>query len=145
MSTIESAETGSETANHEPQSSGGSIAASAIRFCGDEIGELCPPMFAASAMPSCARRRGQSRGKGGGEIDVRAPPAPGIGRGEFDRSWRPVSRHPSREARSGRSAEVRSSEGGKRAHDQARREGRLWRERAEDGLRGGTVSACLCV
>ena len=57
MSTIESADTGSATANHEPQSSGGSIAASAIRFCGDEMGELCPPMLAASAMPSCASAR----------------------------------------------------------------------------------------
>lgn len=28
------------------------MAASAIRFCGDEIGELCPPILAASAIAS---------------------------------------------------------------------------------------------
>lgn len=49
---IETAETGNATANHEAQSISGSIAASAIRFCGDEMGELCPPMLAAKAIAS---------------------------------------------------------------------------------------------
>ncbi len=40
MRTIEMAETGSETANHEPQSSCGSIKPIAMRFCGEEMGEL---------------------------------------------------------------------------------------------------------
>jgi hypothetical protein len=50
MRTIEIAETGSETANQLAQSSDGSIAWSAIRFCGEEIGELWPPIFAARAI-----------------------------------------------------------------------------------------------
>src|SRR6266702_1568514 len=58
MSTIEMPETGSATKNQRPQSSGGSIACSAIRFWGDEIGDDCPPMLAASAIASCAARGG---------------------------------------------------------------------------------------
>jgi hypothetical protein len=52
MSSIEMKETGSATMNHCPQDMGGSISLRAMRFCGDDIGELCPPMFAASAMAS---------------------------------------------------------------------------------------------
>lgn len=51
---IEMPETGRATANHCAQSSGGSIACKAIRFCGDEMGELCPPIFAARAIASCS-------------------------------------------------------------------------------------------
>lgn len=53
MSTMEIMDTGSATANQLAQSSLGSIAARAIRFCGDDIGELWPPMLAAKAMASC--------------------------------------------------------------------------------------------
>lgn len=49
---MEMADTGIDTANQLAQSSGGSIAARAMRFCGDEIGDDCPPIFAASAMPN---------------------------------------------------------------------------------------------
>lgn len=52
MRTIEIADTGRETANHPSQSTGGSISASAIKFCGEEIGELWPPIFAARAIAS---------------------------------------------------------------------------------------------
>ena len=52
MSTIEMAETGSATMNHVDQSMGGSIAPIAMRFWGDEMGELWPPMFAARAIAS---------------------------------------------------------------------------------------------
>lgn len=52
MSRTDMAETGSATANHRAQSSGGSMACSAIRFWGEDIGELCPPTFAARAMPN---------------------------------------------------------------------------------------------
>ena len=50
MRTIEMDDTGIETANHLDQSSLGSISASAIRFCGEEMGDAWPPMFAARAM-----------------------------------------------------------------------------------------------
>lgn len=49
-------ETGSAIMNQRPQSSGGSIACSAIRFWGDEIGDDWPPMLAASAIASCVAR-----------------------------------------------------------------------------------------
>jgi len=52
IKTMETAETGKATANHEAQSIAGSIAAGAMRFCGDEMGELCPPILAAKAMAS---------------------------------------------------------------------------------------------
>lgn len=53
IKTIETAETGRATANHDAQLTLGSdISASAIRFCGDDMGELCPPMLAAKAMAS---------------------------------------------------------------------------------------------
>lgn len=51
MSTTEMPETGSATANQLAQSSCGSISCSAMRFCGEEMGELCPPILAARAMP----------------------------------------------------------------------------------------------
>lgn len=54
-------ETGSAIMNQRPQSSGGSIACSAIRFWGDEIGDDWPPMLAASAIASCVARGGGSR------------------------------------------------------------------------------------
>ena len=57
MTRIEMAETGSATANQLPQSRGGSIACSAMRFCGEDMGELCPPIFAASAIASCTTSR----------------------------------------------------------------------------------------
>ena len=37
--------------NHWTQPSGLSMYCSAIRFCGDAIGDVCPPIFDASAMP----------------------------------------------------------------------------------------------
>ena len=46
------------TANHEAQSIWGSMACMAMRFCGEEMGEDWPPMFAARAMASC-KWRGQ--------------------------------------------------------------------------------------
>ena len=52
---IVTADTGIATANHSSQSTGGSMYESVIRFCGDEIGELCPPILAARAMASCMR------------------------------------------------------------------------------------------
>lgn len=65
IKTIETAETGRATANHDAQSSAGSIFWSAIRFCGDEMGELCPPIFAANAIASCIqmsiRRNGRRK------------------------------------------------------------------------------------
>lgn len=56
MRIIEIADTGSATANHFPQSSWGSISWRAIRFWGEEMGELWPPMFAANAIPSYSIR-----------------------------------------------------------------------------------------
>jgi hypothetical protein len=53
MSNIEMAETGKATTNHLAQSSGGSIAWRAMRFCGEDMGELWPPILAARAMASC--------------------------------------------------------------------------------------------
>ena len=50
MITMDMADTGRATANQLAQSNGGSMACSAIRFCGEEIGELWPPMLAANAM-----------------------------------------------------------------------------------------------
>jgi len=50
MSNIEMAETGKATTNHLAQSSGGSIAWRAMRFCGEDMGELWPPILAARAM-----------------------------------------------------------------------------------------------
>lgn len=50
MRKMDIAETGSATANHFPQSRGGSMCCRAIRFWGDDIGELWPPTFAARAM-----------------------------------------------------------------------------------------------
>lgn len=44
-------DTGMATANQESHPRGGSMYSSAIRFCGDEIGEDWPPMFDARAMP----------------------------------------------------------------------------------------------
>lgn len=41
---------GREMANHDNQDRGGFIDPSAIRFCGEEIGEACPPMLEASAI-----------------------------------------------------------------------------------------------
>jgi hypothetical protein len=52
MSTVDIPETGRATKNQRPQSSGGSIACKAIKFWGDEIGDDCPPMLAASAIAS---------------------------------------------------------------------------------------------
>ena len=52
MRTMEMAETGRETANQEPQSSWGSMALSAMRFCGLAMGEAAPPIFELSAIPS---------------------------------------------------------------------------------------------
>ena len=43
-------ETGMEIANHCSQDRGGLIEPSAIKFCGDEMGEACPPMLDARAM-----------------------------------------------------------------------------------------------
>jgi hypothetical protein len=54
MRTMEMAETGRETANHCSQSMGFFMADRAMRFCGELIGEAWPPMFAASAIPSCS-------------------------------------------------------------------------------------------
>ena len=54
---IEIPDTGRATKNHCAQLTWGSMAASAIRFCGDEIGELCPPILAASAIASCYRSK----------------------------------------------------------------------------------------
>lgn len=53
MRMMETAETGNDTTNHWPQSKGSSISSRAIRFWGDEIGELWPPIFAAKAIASC--------------------------------------------------------------------------------------------
>lgn len=50
--TMETNETGRATANHCNQLIGGFICPKAITFCGEEIGELCPPMFAANAIAS---------------------------------------------------------------------------------------------
>jgi len=55
MRIIEIPETGRATANHCAQPKGWSMASIAIRFCGDEIGELCPPILAANAIASCHR------------------------------------------------------------------------------------------
>ena len=55
MRTMEIPDTGRATANQLNQSRGSSIACNAIIFCGDEIGELCPPILAAKAMPNCMR------------------------------------------------------------------------------------------
>ena len=52
MRMIETADTGKATANHPSQSIGGSISARAIKFCGEEMGELWPPIFAARAIAS---------------------------------------------------------------------------------------------
>ena len=52
MRTMETADTGKATANHLSQSMGGSISLRAIKFCGEEIGELWPPIFAARAIAS---------------------------------------------------------------------------------------------
>jgi len=43
-------ETGSATANHCPQDTGGSMYFMVMRFCGEEMGELWPPMLAANAI-----------------------------------------------------------------------------------------------
>jgi hypothetical protein len=53
---METADTGSATMNQDAQSSGGTMACSAMIFWGEEIGELCPPIFAASAIASYAHR-----------------------------------------------------------------------------------------
>jgi len=50
MATTETVATGSEMANHCSHDKGGSMAARPIRFCGDEMGEACPPMLDAKAM-----------------------------------------------------------------------------------------------
>jgi hypothetical protein len=42
--------TGMEMANHCSHVIGGSMAPSAIRFCGDEMGEAWPPMLDAKAI-----------------------------------------------------------------------------------------------
>ena len=52
MRKIEIPDTGRATINHCIQLTWGSMACSAIKFCGDEIGELCPPILAASAIAS---------------------------------------------------------------------------------------------
>lgn len=52
MSTMDITDTGIETANHLPQSRGGSISPMAIKFWGEEIGDVWPPILAASAIAS---------------------------------------------------------------------------------------------
>jgi hypothetical protein len=54
MRRIEMKETGSATMNH-CHDTGGCIYFRAMRFCGEEIGELCPLMLAANAMASYKR------------------------------------------------------------------------------------------
>ena len=67
-------DTGIETRNHLPQSNCGFIAPKAIRFCGDEMGDERPPMFALRAIPNTSagpkgalcgrvRRMGRTREK----------------------------------------------------------------------------------
>ena len=50
MRTMDTAETGSATANQRPQSICGFISWRAIKFWGEEIGDDCPPIFAARAI-----------------------------------------------------------------------------------------------
>lgn len=76
MQRMEMIETGSATANQRAQSNLGSIASRAIKFCGEEIGELWPPMFAASAMASWGTNPGS------GSVTKQA------GRGTHDRTGR---------------------------------------------------------
>ena len=52
MRMMDTADTGSETANHRAQSNFGSMSCKAIKFCGEDMGELWPPMLAASAIAS---------------------------------------------------------------------------------------------
>lgn len=51
MQTTEVNETGIETLNQPIQEMGGFMYSSAMRFCGDEMGEAIPPMLEARAMP----------------------------------------------------------------------------------------------
>lgn len=50
MAMIDTVATGSDIANHCSQESGTSMLPSAIRFCGEDIGEAWPPIFAAKAI-----------------------------------------------------------------------------------------------
>jgi len=83
MSTIEMAETGIATANQEAQSRGGSMACRAMRFCGEDMGEDWPPMFAARAMASCKiesvfrRKEGEERERG--KLTMRQGPKGDLG------------------------------------------------------------------
>ena len=52
MRMMEMKETGRATPNHDPHPIGDSISPIAIRFWGEEIGELWPPILAARAMAS---------------------------------------------------------------------------------------------
>ena len=71
---IEMRDTGIETRNHLPQSNCRFITPKAIRFCGDEMGDERPSMFALRAIPNTSagpkgalcgrvRRMGQTREK----------------------------------------------------------------------------------
>jgi len=52
---IDEVDTGIEMANHDAHEIGGSIEPSAIKFCGEEIGEAWPPMLEARAMAICCQ------------------------------------------------------------------------------------------
>lgn len=51
MSRMEMMHTGSATKNHTPQDGSGCMFCSAIRFCGEAMGDAAPPMLEESAMP----------------------------------------------------------------------------------------------
>lgn len=64
MMTTQMSDTGIETANQPNHEIGGFMYSSAMRFCGDEIGEAIPPMFDARAIPRMrAFANGESRGR----------------------------------------------------------------------------------
>ena len=65
---IEIPATGRATPNHCAQLTAGSMAPIAIRFCGDEMGEHCPPILAASAIASCHRNRNWMSFRGKNEL-----------------------------------------------------------------------------
>ena len=140
MSTIESAETGSETANQEPQSSAGSIAPIAIRFCGDEMGEDCPPMFAARAMPSCAPVRAQRHAMRHDARDV--VPGRCVVSWMWDRGRGPGGVHGSAGGGKGRRSTGKSVAAGGRVESRAVRSGEgqpsETRSSGEKRLRSGT-------
>lgn len=73
-------ETGIATKNQRPQSSGGCIACKAIKFCGDEIGDDCPPMLAASAIASWGHERsGLGNKQSTGTLTTRQGPKDAFG------------------------------------------------------------------